>query len=349
MADYTNVETVKALGNMHPELEELLKTVDLPAADWSDLAKVRAFRHELELSRMGTAEQQKLESTLKIRMRDGFESEVRIHKPANPPAKSPLVVLYFGGGFVVGSNLQLGPYARAIAQLYGATVVTINYRLAPEHKFPTAPHDAWDSTVWLAENAASFGADPSAGFVIGGVSAGGNLTAVVAQKAVSEGLSPPITGLWVCVPVLLTHETVPEKEKHLFFSREQNAKAPVFNQHAIDAVDGYLGQDHKSPEFSPFNVPGAHKALPKSYFQVCGLDPLRDDGLIYERTLRENGVETKMDVYPGVPHAHFSLVPQLKISQKASVDTIMNFGWLLGQKPASVENVVKSFAPPAGA
>ena len=281
-------------------------------------------------------------------MRDGFESQIRIHKPANPPANSPLVVLLFGGGFVVGSNVQLGPYARGIAAIYGTTVVTLNYRLAPENKFPTAPNDVWDSLLWLGKNASSIGADPSAGFILGGISAGGNLTAVTAQRYLNEGISPPLTGLWLSIPVLLSEQTVPEKYKHLWFSRKQNADAPIFNMDAIKRVDEYLGADDSSTNWSPFNDKGAHKGLPPSYFQVCGLDPLRDDGLIYERVLRDHGVKTKLDVYPGVPHAHFASLPFLKISQKANLDTIAGMGWLLG-KSASQEEIVKAMAPPGGA
>lgn len=281
-------------------------------------------------------------------MRDGFESEIRIHKPEHPPAKSPLIVLCFGGGFVVGSNKQLGPYARALGKLYGATTVTLNYRLAPEHPFPAAAHDTWDSVSWLAKNATSFGADPTAGFILGGVSAGGNLTAVTAQKALDEKLSPPLTGLWLSVPVLLSKETTPDKYKHLFLSREHNRNAPIFNQASIDHVEARFKPDEKSPEYSPFNVKGAHTGFPPSYFQVCGLDPLRDDGLIYEAVLREHSVKTKLDVYPGCPHAHFSFMPQLKQSRKCLADTIVGFAWLLGTQPPSLEQIQKAVAPPGG-
>ncbi|PNS20630.1 Hormone-sensitive lipase [Sphaceloma murrayae] len=349
MADYSNPEAVAALGTIDPELDALLKANPLPTPDWSDLQGFRKMRHQMELARGPNAEQAKLESTQTIPMRDGFESEIRIHRPADSTgSKRPLIVLLFGGGFIVGSNMQLGPYARAMAALYNAVVVTLNYRLAPEHKFPTQINDAWDSVSWLAKNAPSIGADPAAGFVLGGVSAGGNLTAVVAQKAKDEGLSPPLTGLWVCIPVLLTDETVPEKYKHLFFSRKQNENAPVFNMQAINRVDGYLEADHKSPLWSPFNTPGAHKGLPPAYFQVCGMDPLRDDGLIYEAVLRENGVKTRLDVYPGVPHAHFSYLPNLQSSKKAIVETVQGIGWLLGRE-VSAEEVSKVVTAPSGA
>jgi len=296
-----------------------------------------------------STEDAKFQHAINIKMRDGFESEAIVHRPANPPEKSPLIILIFGGGFVLGSNVQLGPYARGLAKIYGATVVTTSYRLAPEHKFPAAPNDTWDSVTWLAKNASSFGADPSAGFILGGISAGANLTAVTAQKYHDQKLSPPLTGLWVCIPIVLNEQNVPDKYKHLWLSRKQNAEAPMFNGKAIERVNEYYSADPASPDWSPFNSKGAHTGLPPAYFQVCGMDPLRDDGLIYEAVLREHGVKTKLDVYPGVPHGHFSFVPDLKQSQKAVVDLVKGLGWLLGSTPPNDEQIKASIAPPKGA
>jgi len=349
MADYSNPETVAALSKIDPELDAVLKAHPFPSPDWGNLPKMREMRAAMEASRGATEEEAKLQHAINIKMRDGYESEVIVHRSENPPEKSPLIVLLFGGGFVVGSNIQLGPYARGLAKIYGATVVTLSYRLAPEHKFPTAPHDVWDSVTWLAKNAGSFGADPSVGFILGGVSAGGNLTAVTAQRYHDEKLSPPLTGLWVCIPVLLNEHTVPDKYKHLWLSHEQNAKAPVFNSDAIQRVEEYYAADVHSPEWSPFNLKHAHTGLPPSYFQVCGMDPLRDDGLIYEAVLREHGVKTKLDVYPGVPHGHFSFLPNLKSSRTAVADTVKGFGWLLGTEAPSDEQIKASVAPPKGA
>lgn len=274
------------------------------------------------------------ESVLSIPMRDGHQSEIRVFKPATPPASgSPLVALLFGGGFITGSNLQLAPVARIAAALYGATAVTLSYRRAPEHKFPTAPNDTWDSVKWLAENAPSLGADPSQGFVLGGVSAGGALTIVTAQRALKEKLSPPLTGLWACIPVCLDDRIVPAKYQHLWHSRKQNADAPLLNEKSMQRVHELYSPDPTSADYSPFNSDLGFASLPRTYVQVCGLDPLRDDGLIYERALRDQGAPTKLDVYPGVPHAHFSAFPTLKQSEKYRADLTASMGWLLGRRP----------------
>lgn len=274
------------------------------------------------------------ESVMTIPMRDGHESEIRVLRPANPPASgSPLVVLLFGGGFITGSNMQMVPVARIAAALYCATVVTLSYRRAPEHIFPTAPNDVWDSMKWLATNASSLGADPSTGFVLGGVSAGGGLAIVTAQRAMEEKLSPPLTGLWACIPVTLENELVPEKYRHMWYSRTQNATAPLLNGKAIEYIRGLYKPDIASADYSAFNSELGFSGLPRTYVQVCGMDPLRDDGLIYERALRDQGVQTKLDVYPGLPHGHFAAFPQLKQSEKYRKDTMAAMGWLLGRQP----------------
>ena len=239
------------------------------------------------------------ESFVKIPMRDGYESELKVFKPTKAPAEgSPLIILVYGGGFIMGTNGQLTAYGRSLCKLFGATVVNISYRLAPEHKFPTGINDSWDSVKWCGANASSLGADPSKGFLLGGVSAGGNISAVVAQKWQDEALSPPLTGLWLCVPLVFpTEAQVPEKYRDQWFSHEQNKDAPILDAKKIGAVGEHLEPDGASEWYSPYNTKNPHKGLPPTYIQVNGLDPLRDDGLIHEQVLGEHGVKTKIDVW----------------------------------------------------
>lgn len=293
-------------------------------------------------------------STMTIAMSDGFESELRVHRPTSAPARahgrgSPLVVLIYGGGFVAGDNRQLSPYAGALARLYGATVVNISYRLAPEHRFPAAPSDAWDTLAWLARNAGSLGADARAGFVVGGVSAGANLAAVTAQRWADERREPRLTAAWLSIPLLFEAALVPDEYRGAWLSREQNADADVINEEAMRYIVAHTRVDVGSPLFSPVNSASAdrHASMPpRVYFQVCGQDPLRDDGLVYERMLRAAGVRTRLDVYPGVPHAHFSFMPALKSSRKAQADTVENFAWLLDCDSPSEGTVRDSVSAP---
>lgn len=270
-----------------------------------------------------------------ITMRDGHVNEIRVHKPPGSATAGfstliPLVVLIHGGGFCMGNPSTLSLFARAIASLHGATVVNPAYRLAPEFKFPTAPNDIWDTVTWLArpENAQEIGADLSLGFFIGGCSAGANLAAVTVQQWVTQGLSPPVTGMWLGIPVVLSEDTVPADLKHLWFSRSQHADALILNKAAIDDIAELYQYDVTSTSFTPFTVKDPHRNMPPTYIQVNGQDPLRDDGLIYERVLRENGVMTRMDVYPGLPHGFAESYPDLNVSKRNRVDTMKGFGWL---------------------
>ncbi|THY12802.1 lipase/esterase [Aureobasidium pullulans] len=289
-----------------------LKQHQVPKADWSNVAAFREKRSQLEVERLkqqgppGPGIEEEFKS---IEMRDGFQSRIKIHKPTS--GGGPLIVLVFGGGFIVGNEEQLTPLGRALAKAFGAITVTVSYRLAPEHKFPTAAHDVEDSLIWIAEHAKDLGADPSIGFLLGGVSAG---------------------GVWLCVPWIfpLEENHVPAEYKELFISRDEMVDVPVLDKDALTAINAYLSPDESSPLMSPFNSKTPHKGMPPTCVQVAGLDPLRDDGLIYERVLRDYGVKTKLNVWPGVPHAHFAFFPFLGAGKKAMVDIIMGFNWLLG-------------------
>lgn len=245
----------------------------------------------------------------------------------------------------------MGTTARTLNDLYGATVVCISYRLAPEYPWPHAHHDGWDSLVWIAENASSLGADTTAGFVVGGASAGANIAAVIAQKSLSENcrLAVPLTGLWMDVPMLFARpENCPEEYRKYYLSAEQCEDAPgLLTQQAIQFIRDACKSDGFSPDFSPVNAERPHVGMPRTFFQVAGMDMYRDDALIYRRMLEEAGVETRVKVYAGVPHGHANLYPGLKASKEARIDTIEGLGWLLG-KDVRREGVVQAMEVVAG-
>jgi len=250
----------------------------------------------------------------------------------------PLTVLFYGGGFILNGPEQMVPYARGLALLYGAVSVCATYRLAPEHPFPTQAKDGWDVLRWAAANATTeLGADPAAGFIVGGVSAGGNVAGVLAQMAQDERLSPPLTGQYLSAPVFFSPDTVPEGYEDFFISQVQNAEAPGLNKSSIDMMTSLWNPDWSSRWCSPTNSKSGATGLPKAYSQVCGLDPLRDDGLIYNEILEQAAVETKMDVYPGLSHAFWAFFPDLTETREALVDMALGFGWLLGMEVSREE------------
>ena len=267
---------------------------------------------------------------------DGSSVRAKLFQPTDKTENgSPLVVMIHGGGFCLGSPEGEEQTCRNLVLALNATCVAIAYRLGPKHPFPYAPNDCWDALNWCVANAASWNADVAKGFIVGGSSAGANIASVLAHRARDEGLSAPLTGQYLAIPLLCPKERIPEKYRKHWLSLQQNANAPILPLPAIDMfMGGYKPNVDDTVNFAVFNHPKDHNGLPPTYFQVDGMDPLRDDGIIYERVLRQEcGIRTKMDVYPGLPHGHWSFFPTLKASVKARKDQIEGVAWLLRRKP----------------
>ncbi|KAI1610173.1 Alpha/Beta hydrolase protein [Exophiala viscosa] len=348
MPDYTDEKSILALGEIDPELKAFLEKANLPTPDYDDLAAFKAMaadRNAEALKVLGDSPPEIKSTELQYPTRDGSKLRAKLYQPTSPPkAGSPLIVMYHGGGFCIGAPEGEEQTCRNFVQAFGAVCVSASYRLAPEYKFPYAVKDSWDALKWAAENAKSWGADPSVGFVVGGTSAGGNISAVLAHVARDEGLSPPLTGQYLIIPALVPENKVPEKYKKYSLSYEQNKNAPVLPIAAIDMfMKGYEPDDDDAIWYAPFNHPKGHKDLPTALFQVDGMDPLRDEALIYERVLREEySLKTKLYVYPGLPHGHWGFFPFLKASATFRKEQVEGMGWLLGREPDFSKVVVSA-------
>lgn len=277
------------------------------------------------------------ESDHQVPMRDGQKITCRVYAPESPPsAGSPLVVIYHGGGFCIGGLENEELLCRLLTSKLGATCVNVDYRLAPEHKFPSCAHDCIDATKWAASNASSIGADPTKGFVIGGTSAGGNLSGVVVHALMDEKINPPITGCHYMIPTFCHYDKTPEKYRAENKGWEQNKDAPILSRKATTLfMDNYMNSDEDKgdPLFSPLLWPSGHTGHPPATFQVCGADPLRDEAMIFERLLREDhGVKTKLYMYSGLPHGFWSVVPLLPSSKNFVAESVEAVQWLLQQK-----------------
>lgn len=267
---------------------------------------------------------------------DGTDLPIKVYQPINPPKEgSPLIVMFHGGGFCMGKPESEEMACRNFVSAFGAVCVSGSYRLAPEFKFPQPIKDAWDCVKWTVANARSLGADPSLGFILGGTSAGGIATSCLAHVARDEKLSPPLTGQYLNVPAVVLHGKLPGKYAQYAFSYEQTRDAPVLSQGAVEMFVGtYAPDENDGIWFASFNHPDGHAGLPPAYFQLNGLDPVRDEALVYERVLNvEYGIETRLDVYPGLPHDHSRFFPTLSSSEKFHKDQTEGMGWLLKKKP----------------
>jgi acetyl esterase/lipase len=210
----------------------------------------------------------------------------------------------------------------------GSATLTI-FSLAPEHKFPIGVNDCWDALKWAVAKSSELGASPSRGLIVGGASAGGNISAVLALLSRDEKLDPPITGQYLCVPALLPDTNVPERFAKLYESRAKSRDDPVLKDVSPGLIEQIYAPETKSPLWDPFNHPGGHQGAPKAFFQVGGLDPLRDEAILYDRVLREAGVLTRFELYGGYGHMFWTNYPELEQSVKLVSDTLRGVKWLL--------------------
>lgn len=187
---------------------------------------------------------------------------------------------------------------------------------------------------WAAASATEFNTNLDLGFILGGTSAGANMTAILANLARDQCFSPPLTGLYMSIPVIYAPFFVPGTDQHLYLSQKQDMGTPLLSHEANEMFLKALALDENHPYQQMFRHSETHAGLPPTYFQVCGMDPIRDDALAYERTLRkEHGIRTKVDVYPGLPHAFWVFLPTFKATKKFRQDQLEGLGWLPGRKP----------------
>lgn len=206
----------------------------------------------------------------------------------------PVVVFFHGGGWVIGDLDSHDNTARAIARDASAVVVAVDYRLAPEHRFPTAPYDCYAATAWVAEHAAELGADGSR-LALCGDSAGGNLSAVVSQLARERG-GPAIAFtalIYPAVDMTATGGSIDENAKGFFLERET---MDWFGGHYIDA------SQHGDVLASPLLNPDL-SGLPPAFITTAEFDPLRDQGEAYGAALAAAGVSAEVKRYDGLIHA----------------------------------------------
>ncbi|KAL0578339.1 hypothetical protein V5O48_003653 [Marasmius crinis-equi] len=177
-----------------------------------------------------------------------------------------------------------------------------------------------------------FSADLSKGFLVGGVSAGGNLAAVLAHLARDdpEFNDTPLTGHFLEHPSLIRAGAYPEQFKSSLLSAERNIDDPILTPATRKALGDAYNPVPTDPKASPLLFP-SHKGLPAAYLQICGMDPVRDEAFLYEKILKAEGVPTKFDIYPGLPHGFVGVAPQITQGKKYIQDFGLGVGWLLKQ------------------
>ncbi|KAJ7438367.1 Alpha/Beta hydrolase protein [Mycena galericulata] len=263
---------------------------------------------------------------------EGGEITVRCTKPTPTGGEVPQfpVLFWAHGGGCVSGDLELDDFPhRIVCVKYRISIVSVDYRLAPEHPFPIGLNDCYAALKWTVENATRIFADSTKGFLVGGNSAGAYLATVLAHRARDDPLflNHKITGQILQYPRVLARAAYPPQYEDQLLSMEQNKDAPGLTAAYIAFIAGLVKAPPSDPEYSPLLA--QHKGLAPAYIQVCGLDPLRDEALLYERLLREAGVKTKLDIYPGVPHGFNFSFPHLAASIKFEADFNAGLAWLM--------------------
>ncbi|HVA44125.1 MAG TPA: alpha/beta hydrolase [Acidimicrobiales bacterium] len=238
---------------------------------------------------------------------------VRIYRP-QAEGTHPVVVFFHGGGFVIGGIGTHDPLCQQLSSRVPAVVVSVDYRLAPEHPFPAAVEDCWAATQWVAANAAGLGADP-ARLAVAGDSAGGNLAAVVAIRARDAG-SPAVAYQLLIYPTTDatgSHPSIQENGQGYFLT----AETMVWFQGHYLGPDG----DRNHPDASPLFIEDLSGVAP-AFIVTAEYDPLRDEGEAYGRRLEEAGVPTKVRRYDGMIHAFFQLDAVIPAAASAITDAV---------------------------
>ncbi|MEO7391500.1 MAG: alpha/beta hydrolase [Ramlibacter sp.] len=243
-----------------------------------------------------------------IAARDGALLPARLYAPSREAL--PVLLYFHGGGFTIGSIASHDVLCRELSRLGGIAVVSVDYRLAPEHRFPTAADDAWDALQWLTSHAAGMGLD-GARLAVGGDSAGGTLAAVCAILARDARLR-------LALQLLFYPGCAAWQDAR---SHERFARGLVLEREHIEwFFDQYIPHGMREDwRFAPLNAPDVDGVAP-AWFGLAECDPLVDDCLAYADKLRAAGVPVDLEIYRGVTHEFIKMGRAIPEARQAHGD-----------------------------
>jgi acetyl esterase len=299
---------------------EIAKGLTLfPALDLRDVNAARAIQARMrETANIPRPTDDRITEVEKIISRPDSESNItiRIYTPKERKGLLPSLVFYHGGGFVMGDLESTHPRCLRLSSDGGAIVVSVDYRLAPEHPFPAGIEDCYTALQWTADHAGAIGADPQQ-LAVGGVSAGGCLAAGVALMA-RDREGPSIGFQLLIYPVL--------DDRLQTSSMRNGADYPIWNsRNCRDMWHHYLGAPQKV--VSPYAAPARAKSLsrlPPAYIATAEYDPLRDEAIQYALRLLQAGVPVELHQYAGTVHGFDGLLPST-VSKQAADELVTVF------------------------
>jgi acetyl esterase len=236
------------------------------------------------------------------------EIPVRVYRPSEEAAL-PVLIFFHGGGWVIGSLDTHDNTCRALANAAGCIVVSVDYRLAPEHTFPAAVDDAFAATRWAAEHVADIGGDP-ARVAVGGDSAGGNLTAVVALLAREAGDLSLRFQLLVYPVTDYEFDSQSMRDNATGYFLERDSMRWFYRHYLTGEADA---DDWRASPLRARDLAG----LPPAFVITAEYDPLRDQGEAYARRLGDAGVPVELRRYDGVFHGFFGMRDLMEPAREA--------------------------------
>jgi acetyl esterase len=294
--------------DLHPEAEAIRRRVDLPPTSALSVAGAREALRDLLVSEDTPDDDLTVRNLSIPGSSDDPETSLGVRAYTPPGEGHPVLVYFHGGGWVRGDLDTHDGLCRLLAEAADCVILSVDYRRAPEHRFPTAVHDAYAATAWGAEYADVIGGDPER-VAVGGDSAGGNLAAAVTLLA-RERDGPAIDHQVLLYPVT----------DHAFDtdSYAENASGYLLSRASMRWYwERYLGDDvdGANPYASPLRARDL-SGLPSATVITAGYDPLRDEGAAYADRLREAGVPVTHENYPGMVHV-FASFPDLERARDA--------------------------------
>ena len=245
---------------------------------------------------------------LQVPARDGTQLHARLYAPSHDVL--PVLIYMHGGGFTIGSVQTHDILCRELSRLAHIAVLSIDYRLAPEHVFPAAVNDCWDALTWLTKQGAKLGLD-TASIAVGGDSAGGTLTAVCALMARDAGL--PLALQMMFYPGCIAHANTPSHEAYAEgYVLSASSIAYFFNQYIPSLAQ------REDWRFAPINA-ADHSHVAPAWIGLAECDPLVDEGIAYADVLRTAGVAVDIEIYRGVTHEFIKMgrtIPQAKLAHQ---------------------------------
>ena len=243
--------------------------------------------------------------------KDADGVRVRVYRPSDSVGQTlPLLMNFHGGAFISGDPQQSEWWCSSIAHDVRAVVVSVDYRLAPEHPFPAAPDDCYAATAWAVARCADLGAD-GARLAVMGDSAGGNLAAVVCVMARDRG-GPPIAFQLLIYPAVDLVNSYP--------SEDENEFAPILGKADLHAHEYYCPGEEANPYASPLFAD--HAGLPPALIQTANHDPLRDQGRAYADALRAAGVPVRLTNYVDAVHGYISVPGVVPSARQALAEAV---------------------------